>query len=516
MGERVQSFWSAVKEWWDRLSRIARIILLCAMAGVIILGLILVFVLNQKDYYVLYNDLNTSESAKALSILSEAGITARLEPNGAITVEEKDLDRARMRMASAGFQAADFGYDTYNPGLTATQTDKNRYYNWQNQDRIQAMIETFEEVSQAVVNINAPEQNAFVLQSEVIEPSAAVVLTMRPGKTLTSQQVQGIINVVKDSVPNIKEENISVTDQNGDLRSGLNANADINNEKLRLKAEVDDQARKRVLSVIQPVYGPGNVEVQCSANLDTDERVAESITYHPFDENNPANNPRDYDEHYREKNDAPGGVAEGVVGANDNVGTPQYGEEAGEEAGYAAYSSHDIYDYLVSSTKEQIKKSGLDITDMTVAVIVNAATLPDGQRDQLISLAANAAGVAAENVTVQNIAFAKSEGAADTQTGWSTTQWLLLAGVILLLLIVLTVIIIVIITKKKKREEAEGGEEALYDEDGMPLVDLLSAEEDFEPITIVETQEQKLKAQIKDLADSDPEIVASLIKNWLG
>ena len=43
----------------------------------------------------------------------------------------------------------------------------------------------------------------------------------------------------------------------------------------------------------------------------------------------------------------------------------------------------------------------------------------------------------------------------------------------------------------------------------------MNGEIEYEPIQLVDTQEQKLKAQIRDLAVSDPEIVAQLIKTWL-
>lgn len=519
MRERLSEFWESVKEFWGNLSRKAKILLISAVGGVLVLCLILVLILNHKTYALLYNDLSTTESARVLAILSENNIEAEVMPNGSIMVEEGNLNAARMQLATGGFPGNAFTYDVASSGLTDTQADKLRKEKYQMQDRLQATIETFDEVSQAVVNISLPERDAFALQSDVIEPTASVRVVHRDGRKLTPQQVRGVMNIVRDAVPGLTDDNISIVDEEGDMKAGMMLDADSDNAKLSLTEEVNSSARKKILSVIQPRFGQGNVEVAVSSTLDTDDKISESVQYQPFDPENPTRNPIDYSDHTRQKVDAPGGIAEGVPGANDNVQTPQYGAEEGEEANFATYSSTDTYDYLVNSTKEQITKNGLHISDMQVAVVVNATALPDGERDQLISLAAKAASVPIENVVVQNFDFYKpTEAVQDAVIPGMTPQQTILFVIIgaILLIIIATVVILILSRRRKAAEEEEAAEgELLYDEEGLPLVDLLGEGQEFEPIPIVETTEQKLKAQIKDLADSDPEIVAQLIKTWL-
>lgn len=512
MRERLLGVWDSIKALWERLSRIARIVLLIAIVGVIGVVIALTIFLNQKNYVLLNNDFSTAERVQALAVLAEQGIEARVEPNGYIMVLDKDLDKARMQLATAGLPGGIYD-GGYSPGLTSTQSDKNYLQNQELQKRLQSAVESFDEVDQAVVTISQPERSAFALQTDVVPPTANISIRRKTGRELSAQQLQGILNIVRYSVAGLTEDSISITDSElGDLMSQLSQASNASDAKLRLTDEVNSTARNKALSLLRLMFGAENVEVQVHTVLDTDYRNSTSITYHPLDPENPQNNPLDYGEHYRDAVTGEPGVAQGIPGANDNIGTPEYGEITGEGAETTNYSFHDIYDYLVSSTKEEMSKEGLVITGATAAVLINQVDLATGVRDQVAAMVANATGVAVENITVVNYQFQTGPELPAIPGGMTPRQILTLVLIGVAVLAILIVVIIVIITKKKKKQE----EEALAAEELEAAEELLSLEgEEFDPITLVETQEQKLRSQIKDLADSDPEIVASLLKNWL-
>lgn len=550
MRERLAAIGESIKNFWGNLSAKAKVVLITGTTAVLALIVVLVVILNQTQYVLLYNDLSTADRAKALSVLATMGVDTQVEPSGAILVPEEDYNRAHMQLATEGFQDGSMTSEIAAPGLTATQTDKQRYDKEKLQERLSATIETFPEVDRAVVTISMPEKSAFALSTDVTPPSASVTITRRQGMSLSTEQIQGIINVVRDSIPGIAEEDISLTDtQTGDMRKQLIGDVDVNNAKLKLTEEVNSTLRNRVLSMVQPLYGEENVEVAVNSVLDTDSRSQETIRYNPYDEENPQYHPYDYTEHDRQKIAPDGELAGGVPGANDNIGTPEYLERDQELANAASYSSHDIYDYLVGSTKEQIVKEGLDIVDTTVAVVINRQSLPDGERDRVAAIVANATGIPAEliteKVTVQNFEFEKAEVPVPGEIipGIDTRTIIMIAAIIALLLIIIAIIIITIVSRRRRLAEANAQEEdedeyddyyddeyddeydedVLFDEEGQPLLDVVeeTAEEEqeqipaFEPIQLQESPEQKLRAQIKDLADTDPEIVAQLIKTWL-
>jgi len=177
-----------------------------------------------------------------------------------------------------------------------------------------------------------------------------------------------------------------------------------------------------------------------------------------------------------------------------------------------------VYDYLVGSTKSQIIKEGLDITDMTVAVIIDADSLPEGQLEQIRNLVAATSGIKgdenyaiADKISVQNIKFNTPVTPDDITSDPRLQRVLILTGIAIAAIVIIFTIIIILMRRKRQQQAAE---EEAYQE--STLLDLMNHQEDsFEPIVLPETNEQKLKSQIKDLAATDPEIVAQLIKTWL-
>jgi flagellar M-ring protein FliF len=512
------AFFRQVRDWWIGLSRKVRIGLLVALAGVLLISLVTAIILNHKNYVLLYNGASTQESASVLVTLGEMNIEPRITDAGAIYVPDDDLNQIRMRLAQNGFEGNTFNYDVFNSAsLTSTQSDRDTYYLFQTQDRLQQTIELFDEVETAVVTLNAPQPSIYALNNDTVEPSASVTVRLYQGEKLTPEQIQTILNLVKPAVAGLEEENISITDTISDLKLQLESYSGSNVAKINLTEEVNRNVRNRILGLLQPLYGQDNVQVAVNSVLDIDQKTTQTTQYNPINPEDPTNNPLDYAEYDREKLGGEAGPVEGVAGANDNVDTPQYAAEDVDVTDADSFVVQDVLDYLVSSVREEIVKEGLEITDMSVAVLINANTLPADQRDQIIDSVAKASGVPAENISVQNIPFAGlTPYEAPTIAEDDTTRLLIITGIALLALCIIFVSIIMVMRKRQKeREAALAAEGDLYDENGIPLVDLMAQEEDFEPIAIPETTEAKLKSQIRDLATSDPEIVAQLIKTWL-
>lgn len=516
MRERITAFLTSFKEWWDNAAKRTRMIILGSVAAALVLTSALILVVNHKDYVTLYNDLTNTENANVIAVLNDAGIPYKVD-NGRLLVERRDEDKARLQLAVFGFDNTGFTtYDIANSaGLTSTQKDKERAELYQLQNRLQSTIELFPEVSKAVVTISLPEKTVFALQNDDKPASASITIQKKAGRTLTPEQVRGIINMVKGSVSGLTEDNISIVDERGDMKSTLQLNEDYNNRKLDLTEQVNNSLKSHILAVVRPPYGADKVEVAVFSVLNTDAKVTEQTSFQPLDPENPRNNPTDYEEYERNKTGDGFAAAGGVPGAEDNVGTPQYAQQEADAANSDYYSGHDIIDYLVGSTKDQIVKDGFVVEKATASILIDATALPEGERDQIIALASHASGIPSENITVQNIKFAQPLPIEATPTPFPTTL-AFAVGIGLVAFCALLIIILMTMSRRNKaRLAAQAAEEAMLDEYGMPLVELMGQESTFEPITLQETPEQKLKLQIKDLAETDPEIVAQLIKTWL-
>ncbi|WRS26696.1 flagellar basal-body MS-ring/collar protein FliF [Oscillospiraceae bacterium MB08-C2-2] len=526
MKDRAVGLIDKTRSFWNSQTKKTRILILSSAAGIVLISIVLAVVLNVRSSknVVLFDNLGNAEMAQVVAALQELQVTASLNGDGsAVSIPAEDELRVRMHLATAGIPKADgFDYSTFQRGmgLTATQLEKDQYKLFDLQDRLAATIETFDEVQKAVVTISLPQSSSFVLQEDRTPATASVKIQKKRGRILRSEQVYGILNIVKNAVPGLLEENISLVDEDGDMLTNLDRNfVDGFSQKLVLTEQVNNTIRNRILSFIQPAFGEGKMTVAVNSILDLDSKVTESNTYIPADPANPGNNPLDYVERSRETTGG-GQLAAGVPGVEDNTDVPQYAAETGDlnADGYSA--THDVMDYLVSSVRDQVVKEGYDITDMTVAVMVDSSLLADGQRDQIIDLVATAAGISREKVSVQPVRFKVEEptGLVPILPDNVVARRILLGAIIFVILCSLLIIFFVTMARRRKKLLAaanQGDELEYYDDEGTPLIDLVDPEVEFDPIVMQETAEQKLKAQIKDLADTDPEIVAQLIRTWL-
>ncbi|MPM86976.1 hypothetical protein SDC9_134069 [bioreactor metagenome] len=166
---------------------------------------------------------------------------------------------------------------------------------------------------------------------------------------------------------------------------------------------------------------------------------------------------------------------------------------------------------------EQVEKSGYEIRDITVAVLIGKKELNSGEIASYKQMVAFAAGVSPDKVVITNAVFASSETSATPDLPETLEEipkekmiYLAAAGVFALLLIILIMIMLLGKRRKKKRLE----EEESY-VPGGPLDPKLKIQPIPGEIVLNETREQGLKRQIKDFSSASPEIVAQLIRTWI-
>ena len=512
MKERLASFLESLKGFWNRTSKRMRVVYLSGAVAVLGVSLVVVLLINRTDDVVLVDNISAADAGAIIATLNEMNVIYTFDGNR-IMIPRGSENHVRMELATRNFPSSGFDYEVFRQGtgITATQFERERWALFQQQERLQAAIMTFPEVRNAIVTISVPERNSFVLASQNVDPTASILVETAMGRSLTPQQIQGIINIVTFSVPGLTEDNVTMADQHGDLRSVLLGNQQDTGNILQLTEQVNETVRRRIMTMLVPVYGDDRVRVAVSSVLDTDNRVTESIQFTPLDPDNPTNNPLDYMEIIRERVGGDG-FAMGIPGAELNVDVPGYAAFDDVMADADHFFVHDVYDFLVGSVREQIISDGLAITGMSVAVFIDAVQLPPGERDMIVDIVAATAGVSADQVAVQNVAFAREDIITPPLVSDNMQLIVIISLAILALLIIAAIIITTIMKRRKAAALAAAG--AMGDD---ALLDLFgeSEEEEFEPITIPDSPENKLKNQIRDLAQSDPEIVAGLIKTWL-
>lgn len=81
------------------------------------------------------------------------------------------------------------------------------------QTELSNLINEMDGIKNSKVMINLPKDAVFVGE-EQSAASASIVLQIQPGYTLDQSQINGLYHLVSKSVPNLKEDNIVIMDQN--------------------------------------------------------------------------------------------------------------------------------------------------------------------------------------------------------------------------------------------------------------------------------------------------------------
>jgi len=541
-----------MKEYWQNLSGKTKKLLIAIVAATAVIAVSGVVALNylaQRDYSVLFTGLNQEEAQQVVSLLQEQGYPYRYDDNdGAIRMPSASVDQARVQLLSQGYPKSGFTYDMYrdNSGLMTTESDKKQYTKYELQDRLGAQIRLFEGVQDAKVTIAEAGEQKYALDTVAEESSAAVTVTMKSGRSLTENQAAAIKNLIARSVRGMTFTNVSVFDAESMMEIGANDGTGGSAEYTELASEIENHIAGNVRRVLEKLYGQGNVAVSVKGTLNTDKLIQE-VTKYTVPEKIDAEDKSgllEREDTTFENQGAQENGAGGVAGADANADTPRYTAGNGNGNGTETYANGSASrEWLFDTLREQRQVDPGVLEDTTIAIVIETSDTTVSQTE-LISLVANASGIAqeeaADKITIIRSAPAQSEepepepGKEKEVTGEGTLLPLpiliaLIAGGVLLLL--LLIIILLMARKRKKQAIAleESADEWPQAENQQgetpPVVETEAARQFREENAEMEQNEEilnlrmqhslRLKQNIGEFIEQNPQIAAKLVQSWL-
>ena len=242
------------------------------MIGLVVGGGLLVYAIySSEQRSVLFPNLAETDKVAVIEALMAAGVNARVDSaSGRVTVPSGDYYNSRAILAAQGLPTSvTSGYDVLDsmPVGASRNVEATRIRQSQEVELAQSIME-IDGVASARVHLAISERSIFVRESQ--PPSASVFLKLNAGRAIGENQVRAIIHLVSSSVPLLTAERVSVVDQYGALLSQpINAPAmALNNTQLQYKIKLENYYKDRVLRILGPLYGAGNV--QTSLNIDID------------------------------------------------------------------------------------------------------------------------------------------------------------------------------------------------------------------------------------------------------
>ena len=536
-----------LKESWGKMSKRNKIALIGIVAATVIIAAAAIIYLSlssKTKYSTLFTGLSTEEASQVANLLQDEDIQYTYNASdGSIRVQEDKVESTRVSLLSKGYPKSGFTYDMYisNAGLMTTESDKELYTLYDLQDRLGATIRIFDGVQDAKVTIAQGSDDKFALSTtETIDASASVVVTMKDGKTLSETNANAIRNLISRSVKGVNFTNVSVFDADTMEEIGGDVSGDTSKAIQDLTTQVESNIAANIKRVLAKLYGAENIAVSVKGTLDMTKLISENTEYTVPDQPEESENRTgllDHEDYNMENSGSSADGAAGVVGTDANADTPRYTNQNGTNTTINGYSANAYSrDWLFNVLKEQKEISPGVLKDATVAVVIMTDDTSVQQKD-LVNLVADAGGIprldAADKITIIR-STKPQEATAETEKEETEEEEpkfplaALIVGIAAAVLLLLIIILVILRKKKKKRlaAEAAAAEAAAAEAAAAEAAAALAAaeankhsmESDFgaEDDTNAAMQHgMRLKQNIGDFVDNNPQVVAKLIQGWL-
>lgn len=504
-------------EFWQSRNRAQKIKIIVSAAVIVLFLGSMLYILSRPKYVPLYSNLDIKDAAEIVKKLEEDNISYKLENQGkTILVTPEQRYKIMLSLAQEGLpKGGSIGFDEVfsQSRLGTTEWERRIQYNQALQGELSRAIEMMESVEQAKIYIVQQEESVFIQPDSSQEPSAAVFLQVKPGHEMTKEEVMGIINLITYSVKNMKPENVTVVDQYGRTLSNIPLSQDedspeaINNQ-LVIQNNFQNQLQANVKSLLEQIFGPGNVAVRVNAELNFDKKTVQSKLFTPVNEETGEGIVRSIQE-LREHFSGTGTVAGGEPGVGANI--PGYAQV---ETGPTEHQRTEVIkNFDINETLETLTVMPGAVNRLTVSVVVNRE-LSESEKESIASMVGNAIGydperdqISVEGMEFQNdMARLLADEFARQQREQQRMRYFMIAGIALIALLTIISIRWHMNRKKAKQEEERLAQEML----AMQQAAAAKMEEES-----LETKDNDIYKKLERHARRNPEDVAKVIKTWL-
>ena len=229
--------------------------------------------------------LPDAELGLVLDQLRKLGETPQISQQGGLIMVPADrVGELRAKMAALGLPKAPLtGYEA---------TEKTPFGQSQQQERtakerllgslVEGSLNRMSAVQSVKVIVALPQQTGFYLDQG--KPTASVMLTLNPGRTLDREQIASIVNTTANAV-RMSAKDVSVTDQDGNWltqpQSDGGLRGDLSTQQRAHQREREAALLDKVKKILEPALGPDNLRATVTAELDFNQVESTSEVYSP-------------------------------------------------------------------------------------------------------------------------------------------------------------------------------------------------------------------------------------------
>ena len=293
MNEWLKKVVDSAKNLWSKWKPVQKVILF-GIIVVVIIAIIAAARLSSKPSTVrLFNAPVTDDNSLTLIMdrLSKENVSAYSDENGYISVDD-DRTARRMREILISENLVPSNIDPwagfYDRSWSTTDSDQNIKLKNTIQKQLKQHIESISDVYMADVNIVLPETQLFAADQNPV--SASVILKVNPSSSLLQDRnrILGIQRLILSAVEGLREENLIITDTDGNQINDFEGMADSDRvdiiakqQKLIRKQEVE--IRAKILKALQKTFGEDRCrDMVVAVEMDMSQRTSDATEYSPI------------------------------------------------------------------------------------------------------------------------------------------------------------------------------------------------------------------------------------------
>ncbi|MBI3900280.1 MAG: flagellar M-ring protein FliF [Gammaproteobacteria bacterium] len=279
----MNEIWKNVVTAWENAGRSARLTLVTLIGGIIVVALLLAWWSMRTNYQVLFAELEPRDAAAIVDELHRMKVPYKLADGGnKILVAEDRVYDTRLSLMGKGVPlAGGIGFEIFDKNDVG-MTEYTQKINYQRamQGELARTIMAIDQVKQARVHLVVAESSIFKRQK--VKPKASVSLVLKPGASLSNEQIVGIQRLVAAAVPSLEPAAVTVLDQRGvTLSAAIDGDEGFAaaSGQLKLKKNAEEYFVRKISEVLDRTFGPGQaiVSVDVTLNFDEIKRTQQSI-----------------------------------------------------------------------------------------------------------------------------------------------------------------------------------------------------------------------------------------------
>ncbi len=393
-----------MKRFWGSLSRPMRWLTL-GIAAALVVSLAVTLYLNRPRWEVFYRASDPGEVTALVEHLEELKVPYRITGSGLVVeVPESERSAANLAKAQAGLPSSGHvGLEIFDePKFGATEFDRQVNYKRAIEGELSRSLMRIADIEYAKVNLNLPGKSVFIRDQE--KPSAAVLVQLKPGRTLDPDNVTAIIHFVASSVEGLTPDRVTVVDSQGrELKPARQDAEGLDAEALAFQRQREEQLTQKILQVLEPIFGRGNVAATVTVELEhqssrTEERIVgqgvpvETVTHRSGSQTQGTST-------------EPAPAATAGTGQDQTPAVPIYQEPAVSTESGESYETRTETRYEVGERNQVTVSPAGAVKRISAAVTINQDTLTPSEIDLIRQHVASATGAQPADVTVLAMAF---------------------------------------------------------------------------------------------------------------